>query len=254
MNPPLAGLIVLASLFCGAMFGMRIGRILPEHHLTDQTKGVITVSTGMIGTLTAFFLGLLIAAASSSFSTKNQEVVNIGADVIEMDHLLRRYGPEAQGSRDLLRRYTAMKSQDFFPEGTTKLPNLNNPRTNALLEELQDKLVALDPSNVNQRWLQSQALQLVTKIGGARWLLVEQSTLGLSDPLLVLVVSWLCILFFSFALFAPRNATVITALFVCAIAAAAAIYMMLELNSPFRGIIHISSKPMKEALDEISYK
>ena len=65
MNPPLAGLIVLASLFCGAMFGMRIGRILPEHHLTDQTKGVITVSTGMIGTLTAFFLGLLMAAASS---------------------------------------------------------------------------------------------------------------------------------------------------------------------------------------------
>ena len=166
MNPPLAGLIVLASLFCSAMFGMRIGRILPEHHLTDQTKGVITVSTGMIGTLTAFFLGLLIAAASSSFSTKNQEVVNIGADVIEMDHLLRRYGPEAQGSRDLLRRYTAMKTQDFFPEGTTKLPNLNNPRTNALLEELQDKLVALDPSNVNQRWLQSQAIQLVTKIGG----------------------------------------------------------------------------------------
>ena len=179
MNPPLAGLIVLASLFCSAMFGMRIGRILPEHHLTDQTKEVITVSAGIIGTLTAFFLGLLMAAASGSFSTKNQEVVNIGADVIEMDHLLRRYGPEAQGSRDLLRRYTAMKTQDFFPEGTTKLPNLNNPRTNALLEELQDKLVALDPSNVNQRWLQSQAIQLVTKIGGARWLLVEQSSLGL---------------------------------------------------------------------------
>ena len=84
--------------------------------------------------------------------------------------------------------------------------------------------------------------------------MVEQSTLGFAVPLLVLVVCWLCLLFFSFALFAPRNATVITALFVCALAAAVTIYMMLELNSPFRGLIRISSKPMKEALDQISLK
>ncbi len=157
MITPLIGLVVLAILFCSALFGMLVGRILPQHHLTDQTKGVITVSTGVIGTLTALVLGLLIAAASSSFNTKNQEVVLIAADVIQMDHLLRRYGPEAEGSRDLLHRYTAMKTEDLFPEGVTKLPNLRNPRTVALLEELQDRLVALDASNANQRWLQSQA-------------------------------------------------------------------------------------------------
>jgi hypothetical protein len=110
--------------------------------------------------------------------------------VIQTDHLLRRYGPEAEGLRDLLRRHTAMKIQDLFPEGTTKLPNLRNPRTVALLEELQDRLVALDSSNANQRWLQSQALQNVSAIG-ARWLLVEQNTIGIAVPLLVLVVLWL---------------------------------------------------------------
>jgi len=247
-------LVVLAILFCSAMFGMLVGRILPEHHLTDQTKGVITVSTGVIGTLTALVLGLLIAASSSSFNTKNQEVVLIAADVLQMDRLLRRYGPEGEGSRDLLRRYTAMKIQDLFPEGAAKRPNLNNPRTVALLEELQAKLVALDASNANQRWLQSQALELVSRIAGARFLLVEQNTIGIAVPLLVLVVFWLCLLFFSFALFAPRNATVTTALFICALAAAAAIEMTLELNTPFRGIIRISNKPMKEALEEISRK
>lgn len=208
----------------------------------------------MIGTLTAFFLGLLIAAASSSFSTRNQEVVNIAADVIQMEHLLRRYGLETAELRELLHRYTAMKTQDLFPEGTAQLPNFNNPRTDALLEDLQDKLVALDPSDTNRRWLQSQALQLATRIGGARWLLVEQGTLGLAVPLLVLVVSWLCLLFFSFALFAPRNATVITTLFVCALATAGAIFMMLDLDKPFSGIIRISSKPIKEALHDISLK
>ena len=163
---PLIGLVVLAILFCSAMFGMLVGRILPEHHLTAETKGVITLSTGVIGTLTALVLGLLIGAASSSYNTKNQDVVLIAADVIQMDRLLRRYGPEAEGSRDLLHRYAAMKTQDLFPEGSTQPPNLSNPRTVALLGELQDRLVALNASNANQRWLQAQALQLVSSIAG----------------------------------------------------------------------------------------
>jgi hypothetical protein len=194
---PLIGLGVLVILFCSAMFGMLVGRILPEHHLTAETKGVITLSTGVIGTLTALVLGLLIGAASSSYNTKNQEVVLIAADVIQMDRLLRRYGPEAEGSRDLLHHYAATKTQEFFPEGATKLPNLRNPRTVALLGELQDRLVALNASNANQRWLQAQALQLVSSIaGGARWLLVEQNRIGIAVPLLVLVIFWLCLLFF----------------------------------------------------------
>ena len=74
---------------------------------------------GVVGTLTALVLGLLIAAASSSFNTKNQEVVLIAADVIRTDRLLRRYSPEAEGLRDLLRRYTAMKIQASSPVSLT---------------------------------------------------------------------------------------------------------------------------------------
>jgi hypothetical protein len=250
----LISLVVLVIVFCSAMLGMLVSRILPQNHLTDQTKSVVNLSTGVIGTLTALVLGLLIAAAASSFNTKNQEVILIAADVIRMDRLLRRYGPEADGLRDLLRRYTTMKIQDLFAEGTTKVPSLENPSTVALLEELQDRLVAFDASNPNQRWLQSQALQLVSAIAGARWLLAEQSTIGIAVPLLALVVFWLSLLFLSFGLFAPRNATAILALFLCALAVAGAIEMTQELNVPFRGIIRISSKPMKNALDEISVK
>ena len=236
------------------MLGMLVSRILPQNHLTDQTKGVVTVSTGVVGTLTALVLGLLIAAASSSFYTKNEEVILIAADTIRVDRLLRRYGPEAEPLRDLLRRYIAVKIQDLFAEGTTKLPSSENPRPVALLEELQDRLAALDASNPSQRWSQSQALQLVTAITGARWLLAEQNTIGIEVPLLVLVVFWLSLLFLSFGLFAPRNATAILALFLCALAVAGAIEMTQELNAPFRGIIRISSKPMKDALDQISLK
>jgi hypothetical protein len=144
----LISLVVLVIVFCSALLGMLVSRILPQHLLTDQTKGVVTGSMGVVGTLTALVLGLLIAGASSSYYTKNQEVVLIAADVIRLDRLLRRYGPEAEGLRDLLRRYTAMKIQDLFPEGTTKLPNLENPKTVALLEELQERLVDFDASNL----------------------------------------------------------------------------------------------------------
>lgn len=177
-------LVVLAIVFGSAMLGLLLRRILPQNHMADATRGVVTVSMGVVGTLTALVLGLLIAAASSSFNTKNEEVILISADVIRLDRLLRRYGPEAEGLRDLLRRYTARKIQDLFPEGTTELPNAENSRQ--LLEELQDRLAALDASNANQRWLREQALQLVSTITGARWLLVEQNRIGIETPLLLL--------------------------------------------------------------------
>src|SRR5260370_34847277 len=100
-----------------------------------------------------------------------------------------------------------MKIQDLFAEGTTKVPSLENPSTVALLEELQDRLVAFDASNPNQRWLQSQALQLVSAIAGARWLLAEQTPIGIAVPLLALMWFWRRLPFLSLDLFGPRNAT-----------------------------------------------
>jgi hypothetical protein len=248
---PQIAILVLVIIFCSALLGMLISRILPQSHLSDQTRAVVILSTGVVGSLTALVLGLLIAAASNSFTTKNQEVIQIAADIIQIDHLLRRYGPEADGLRELLRQHAVTRLHDLFP-GNNQKANLNDRQTVALLEALQDKLVALAPGNANQRWLQTTALQLVSTIAGTRWLLVEQNTIGIAVPLLVTVVLWLTLLFLSFGLFAPRNATVVIALFLCACAAAGAIEMTLDLNAPFQGMIRISSKPMQDAVDEIS--
>jgi hypothetical protein len=76
---------------------------------------------------------------------------------------------------------------------------------------------------------------------------------GIAVPLLVLVVFWLCVLFMSFGLFASHNATVTVVLFLCALAAAGAIQMTLDLSRPFEGIVRLSSQPMKHALDVINH-
>jgi hypothetical protein len=151
---PYIGWTVSVIVFASAILGMLIRRKLPKSHLSDESKGVVTLSMGVVGTLTALVLSLLIATASSTYNTRDQEITALAAKVIELERLLRRYGPEADGERDLLHRYTAMKLQDLFPNGSAK-PVLANPRTITLFEELQDQLAAMEGHSTQQRWLLS---------------------------------------------------------------------------------------------------
>jgi hypothetical protein len=173
------GLLVLAILFCGALLGMLASRILPERHLSSDTKALISALMAVIGTLSALVLGLLLATANSSFGARHQEVMQISANMIRLDRLLRRYGPAADQAREILRQYTAMKTRDLFPEDATSRPTVDDPRTTALLEDLEDGLLALKPGNNPQQWLQAQALRLVNEVATARWALVETFTVAL---------------------------------------------------------------------------
>lgn len=249
---PYIGWTVSLIVFASAMLGMLIRRKLPKSHLSDETKGVVTLSMGVVGTLTALVLSLLIATASSTYNTRNEEITALAAKVIQLERLLRRYGPEADGKRDLLHRYTAMKLQDLFPKGSAK-PVLANPRTITLFEELQDQLAAMEGHSTQQRWLLSQAQALTTDIAEMRWLLIEQDVLGIPVPVLLVVLFWLCLLFVSFGLFAPPNATVTVVLFLCAVAVAGAIRTILDLSRPFEGVVRVSGEPLRHALDMINH-
>jgi hypothetical protein len=249
---PYIGWTVSGIVFASAMLGMLIRRKLPKSHLSDETKGVVTLSMGVVGTLTALVLSLLIATASSTYNTRNQEITALAAKVIQLERLLRRYGPEADGERDLLHRYTAMKLQDLFPKGSAK-PVLANPRTITLFEELEDRLAAMEGHNAQQRWLLSQAQALTADISEVRWLLIEQDVLGIPVPVLLVVLFWVCLLFVSFGLFAPPNATVTVVLFLCTVAVAGAIQTILDLSRPFEGVVRVSGEPLRHALDMINH-
>ena len=251
---PYVGCTVLVLVFGSALLGRLIRRKLPGSHLDAQTEAVVKMSMGVVGTLTALVLGLLVATANSSFTASSQEVTNIAANVIQLDHLLRQYGPEADGARDLLRRYTAIKIQDLFPESSATKPTLDNPQTVSLFEELQNRLSTLEAHNANQRWLKSEAQRPTTAIVGSRWLLVERDVSGMPIQLLMLVVFWLCVLFISFGLFAPPNMTVTVVMFLCALAVAGAVQMTLDLSRPFVGTVRLSSQPMKYALKVVNRK
>jgi hypothetical protein len=251
MNSVPISAIIITILFGSALITMFVVRFLPGHHLSPETKSVISVSMAVIGTLSALVVGLLISTANSSFIAKAQEIADISADVISLDRLMQRFGSEAQDGRVLLRHYTAAELQDLFPENSDQAPNMENIATVSILEELQNKIVALMPANDTQRWLQAQSLQLTTAIMAARWQLA-QGTVSTPRPLLLLVLFWFVIIFASFGLFAPLNPTSIVAILLCSVGVGSAIRIITELQEPFGGLMRVSNTSLTHALEVIS--
>ncbi len=250
--------VILLIVFSGALAGVFAGRRLPPPHLSAESKAAVSVSMAVVGTMTALVLGLLISSANTSFGGRNADVARLSLDIVRLDELLRRYGPEADAIRGSLRSFAAMKFQDLFSNGAAMKRNVDNPATDQVLDEVQDRILALKPAGERERWLSAQALQLSAEIGEARASLIRQNLSSLPLPFLGAVVLWLTVLFASFGLFAPRNVTVIVALFLCALAVSSAFKLILDMDTPFEGSLHLSpppirilSDPMRHALDVI---
>jgi hypothetical protein len=165
-----------------------------------------------------------------------------------LDRILAHYGPEAKDIRELLRRATVSRIETIWADGGFRASEMQSGDLLSQSEGVQDKIRQLVPKTDAQRLLQSQALTLGSDLAETRWLLIAQADSSVPTFLLVVLIFWIAVIFLSFALFAPRNATVLVTLFICALSVSASIFLMLELNSPFRGAISISSAPMRDAL------
>lgn len=239
--------VVFACVFGGALLGMFLRNFLPEHHLNADSKDVVKLGMALIATMSALLLGLLIASAKGSYDAQSGEVTQISANIIQLDRILARYGPETKGVRDVLRR-TVLSLDRNWSEGTSRSEKLDSAETRAGGASFYEKIQELAPRNDFQRSLQGQALQIALDLGRARSLLLEQAGSSIPTPFLVVIVFWLAVIFTSFGLFAPYNATVIATLFVCALSVSGAIFLILELDSPFAGLMQISDIPLRNAI------
>jgi hypothetical protein len=249
MSPTAIGCIVFACIFGGALLGMLLHRILPEHHLSTESKDVIKLGMALTATMSALVLALLVNSAKGSFDTQRNEITQLSANVILLDRVLAHYGPETKEARMLLEQTAAGMLDRIWPESRTG--NAEVKPSGAVGERFYDKIQELSPQNEVQRSLQAQALKMSVDLGQTRWLLFEQGGSSIPMPFLVLLIFWVTIIFLSFGLFAPPNATVIATLFLCALSVSGAIFMILELDRPFGGVIHISSAPMRNALAQL---
>lgn len=250
MNPYFVAPIVFACVFASTLLGMRLNAALPEHHLSADTKEAVRIGMGLVATVAALILGLLVASAKGSYDTEKGEVTQMAAKVAFLDRVLLNYGPETEPARTLLRQ--AVDGAIFRIWAEAAIGKDPADPGSAWSEALPKAIQKLAPLDDAQRIFKSQAAAVTTDLGQLRWLLYEQTDSSISMPLRIVVVSWLAIIFGSVGLFAPPNPTAVGALMLAALAVAGAIFLILELDQPYGSLIQISNQPMLNALNHLA--
>lgn len=248
MSPIVLSLIALAVILVGALFGAWLRDILPGHHLADDTRDYVRLGTGLIATISALVLGLLIASANSSYDTESSQVRHLTANIVLLDNLLGQYGPETRDARDLLRRAIGPLVERIWREDSSESTKGTPFRATAVAEEAFAKILELSPKTETQRSLKARATQIAADMAQTRLLLFEHADNAIPMPFLVVLVFWLAVIFMSFSLFSRLTPISIAATLVFAISASAALFLILELSQPFVGLMQISSAPLRNAL------
>ncbi len=241
-------LLTFACTVGGATVGMLLRPWLPQHHLRDDSKDVIKLGAGVIATLAALVLGLLVGSAKSSFDAVNTLVVQTGAKILLADRALAQYGPEAKEIRERLHADVADMRARVWGGGGDTPSGMKAVETSTRGEDLLHQIRALKPASDAQSAFQAQALQIGYDLQQSRWLLVEQSRTDLPTAFLAVLLCWLTILYTAYGLLTPANPTVVLVLLVCALSMSGAIFLIVEMNQPFDGLITVSRSPVDRAM------
>ena len=242
-------LISAGCIFGGAVLGLLLSRLLPEEHLRNNSRDTVKVVTGLIATLAALVLGLLISSAKNTFDAVDAAITQSGAKVILLDRALANYGPETKDIREHLRSTIVAGMEMFWPEEKADGVGLAGFERANQMEVLQAKIRALTPATDLQRQLLSQADKISGELLESRWLLIAQSQRTIPMTFVVVLLFWLTMLHISFGLLAARNATVITVLLISALSVSGAMFIILEMDHPLDGMIKVSSAPLRKALE-----
>jgi hypothetical protein len=252
LNATSISLVAFGCTLIAALAAIYIRERLPAHHLKGDSQEFLKLVLGLIATITALVLGLLISSAHSSFDGQQAEVQRLSVDFYQIDRILARFGADAADDRTLLHNIVASDIERIWAKdqsGSAEYAPLSAEREAG---RLFDGIAGLPTKTDLERFGQSRALQLLAGAAETRRLMAEQSRGSLSAPFMIVLICWLAVLFFGFGLFTRINATVVAALVVGCLSVAGAIFLILEMNRPFGGWMQVSSAPLRDALAQMS--
>jgi len=248
MSPIAETLIVFACVFGSGVLGLYLRRVLPQQHLQEDSLAMVRLCTGVIATLSALVLGLLVASSKATYDRVNDQVTTTAAAIVLLDRALAQYGAQTNEVRGSLRAAVGSTVDTLFAEHSHGVAEFDTRAALARGENLQAELRRLTPENDAQRVLQARALELSSQVAQTRMLAITQAQTSLPPVFVVILVLWLSIMFAGFGLVTKSNATVIVTLFLSALSVAGAVLMIEELNRPLEGLMRVSSAPMRYAL------
>jgi hypothetical protein len=250
MNSTSVALVAFVALFGSAMIGVLLKRRMSNQHLSSEAKDTVKLAMGLVASMTALVLGLLVASAKGSYDSQRTSLIQLAAKTAFLDRVLEVYGPDAQGVRRHLRESMADGVQRLWrtPEHVRSLRGPDVKQAKVLYESVQ----ALQPADDMHRNLRAVATQQLMDLGQIRWLLFEQTGSAVAHPLLIVVICWLAFIFMSFGVFAPGNPITVTSFLIAAASVAGAVFLILELDRPFTGYIEIPREILSEALEPLT--
>lgn len=226
------------------MAGIALRRLLPEAHLSGDSKDVIKLATALIGTMSALVLALLFASTRQSYERTSLDVNRMSTDLAQLDRVLEEWGPDAAPVRTALRAEVGPLIDSIWKEDAAA--RSANAKFHAQSVPLMIR--ELSPKNPAQALLQARALQLSTDMVETQVRLSTQPVDSISTPFIDVLVLWLVFIFAVFSMSSPTNATMITVLFLCILSASGAIYLIIELGSPFDGLMQIPNDSLRTVL------
>lgn len=248
----MSSLEIAATVFGGVLActlgAMALARRLPAVHLAGESRDVVKLGLGVIGTLTALVLGLLVAATKGTYDGQSATVKEVAAQLAVLDRILARYGPEAADARGRLRALAEAVRAQLWPDDAAGPVDFSGGPSRAAGEAFFDAVAALDPKTDAQRLLKARAQDTTVGLGQLRQRLVVAGERSIPTPLLVVLGVWQATLFAGFGLLAPRNATALAVLGVCLASVAGALFLVLELDRPFDGIVRVSDAPLRAVI------
>ena len=250
MNSIAVSLCVFAAVLVAGLAGAALRKRLQPHHLSDETKDIVKFGSGFIATMAALVLGLLVASAKNSYDAKFAEVEQGAGKIILLDQLLRQYGQEALPARGMLQAvFTQRYTMTWVGAESVGVAKGVAPSPAPLsAADIRKAVAQLVPANDAQRAAQAKALDVIDDIGQMRWLFLVQSSENVSVPLLVVLITWLSVIALCTGLYAPRNAVAATVAVLCAASVSGAIFLIVEMYSPFDGLLRVSDAPFRIAL------
>ncbi|WP_295141448.1 DUF4239 domain-containing protein [uncultured Reyranella sp.] len=239
-------LLVLGVILISTAAGVLLRRKLPEKHLSGDSKDVIKLATALVATMAALVTALLFASTRASYEATHSQVGQLTANVIELDRLLKDYGAEGVALRQALRQDVAAIVNTIWRDDDAVA--LSPAQASASEAQVITRLRLLAPHDPVQTSLQARASVVSNSLAQIQLTLYAHPSDSLAKPFITVLVLWLCFIFGSFAMSADANGTMLSVLFFCALSAASAIYLILELGQPFDGLMQVPSGPLRHAL------
>jgi len=238
-------LIVFGCVFAGALVGIVLRALLPDRQFSHQTRDVLGLALGLVTTMTALVLGLLISTAKSSYDAKRNELAQVSVDVILLDRSLALYGSETSKARSALRDFVTDlvdQSQSSGEPSAKLVPGSKKEAT-----DFYRMVRRLSPRDDGQKSLKAEALRISFEVGQIRASVLARERSSVPRPFLLILVLWLAVLFAGFGLSAPRILAVVVVLGVCALIVSTAFFLILEMDQP-TGIMKLSLEPLRNAI------